>query len=318
MIETGPYLDVRAVYGATLVSLGEMDDRIVVLDADLMKASGGDQFMKRYAERHFQLGIAEQNLVSVAAGLAAMGKIPFASAFASFLSQRACDQVVNSVAFNRFNVKLCGTYAGLSQEKNGGTHIGVADIAIMRALPNMVVLAPGDCTELGAVLRWAATYEGPVYVRMARGPLRTIFTGEYRFELGKAIRLGEGEDATIITTDITTLEGVVARNTLEARGIYVRHLHLPTLQPIDQDEIFEAAKETKAIVTVENHSRQGGLGSAVTEVVCERYPVPVLRLGIDDRFGETASLGWLMNKFGISAPHIVEAVERVLQINAGG
>jgi len=312
MTDIGSVIDVRTTYGNTLVGLGETDERIVVLEADLMKASGSELFLKRFPDRHFQVGIAEQNLVGIASGLAAMGKIPFASTFSNFLSQRACDQVVNSVAFNIFNVKLCGTYAGLTQEKNGGTHIGVEDIAIMRVMPKMVVLAPADCTELAAAMQWAAFYEGPVYLRIPRGPLRTLFGDTYQFKVGKAVIMSEGTDATIVTSDITTWEGVQAREALESRGLHIRHLHMPTIKPIDREEILRAATETGAIVTVENHSRLGGLGSAVTEVVCDSCPTLVSRLGMNDRYGETARLGWLLDRHGISSAHIVKAVEEIL------
>lgn len=303
----------KNTYGETLVKLGRKDERIVVIEADLMKASGSELFMEEFPKRHFNVGIAEQNLVGVAAGFAAMGKIPFASSFSNFISQRSCDQAVNAVCYNKFNVKLCGTYAGLSSEKNGGTHISIEDIAIFRSMPNMTVIAPADCTELAAAMEASAEYDGPVYIRIARGPLNKIFSDDYRFIMGKAVMLQAGSDASLITTDITTWEGKLACEALKLKGIKVRHIHMPTIKPIDRDEILRAAHETGAIVTVENHSRLGGLGSAVTETVCDECPVPVIRLGIDDRFGETAKLDWLINRFGISAGHIIAAVEKILK-----
>ena len=303
---------VKDTFGETLVKLGRKNSRIVVLEADLMKASGSEIFMKEFPRRHFNVGIAEQNLVGIAAGLASMGKIPFASTFSSFISQRSCDQAINAVCYNKFNVKLCGIYAGLTNEKNGGTHISVEDISIFRSMPNMVVLAPADCRELELSMEAVAQYDGPVYIRIARGPLNEIFGKDYKFVIGEAVVLQDGNDISLITTDITTWEGQLACETLKSKGIKVRHIHMPTIKPIDRDEILRAAQETGAIVTVENHSRLGGLGSAVTEIVCDACPVIVKRLGIDDKFGETAKLDWLVSKFGISSEHIVTAIEEVL------
>jgi len=217
--------DVRDTYGKTLVKLGKRDKRIVVVEADLMKCSGSALFREVFPERHFNVGVAEQNLVGIAAGLAAMGKIPFASTFAGFLSQRACDQDVNAVSFNNFNVKLVGTYGGLTQEKNGGMHIGVEDIAIFRSMPNMTVIVPCDCVELGGAVEAVAQYEGPVFLRIAHGPLRTILPDDYEFVIGKAVVLEEGTDASLITTGITTWEGRMACNTLRARGTSETRAH---------------------------------------------------------------------------------------------
>jgi transketolase len=258
------------------------------------------------------VGIAEQNLVGVAAGLAAMGKIPFASAFAGFISQRACDQDVNAVCYNNLGVKLVGTYGGLTQEKNGGMHIGVEDLAIFRCMPNMTVVVPCDCVELQSAMEAIARHAGPVYLRIARGPLKTVMSEGYRFEIGKAVVLGDGTDVTLITTGITTWEGKVARETLAARGVRARHIHMPTVKPIDRAEVVRAARETGAIVTVENHSCLGGLGSAVTEIACDECPVPVTRVGIEDRFGQTATLDWLLREYGITSEHVVKAVEAIL------
>ena len=305
-------ISVQKTYGETLVRLGQANPGVVVVEADLMKASGSKPFQQAFPQRHFQVGIAEQNLLGVAAGLAAMGKIPFASTFANFLSQRACDQAVVALAYNRFNVKACASYSGLTTEKNGATHISVEDVAIFRSMPNMIVIDPGDCVELASAMEAIAAYEGPVYLRMAHGPMATILPRDYRFVIGKSVVMEEGGDVSLITSGITTLEGLKACEVLRERGIKVRHIHMPTLKPIDREAIIRAACETGAILTVENHSRIGGLGSAVTEIVCEACPVPVVRLGINDAFGETATLQWLMDKFEIASEHIVSAVERIL------
>lgn len=306
-------ISVKKTFGQTLVELGQADPRIVVLEADLMKVSGTHPFLEKFPERHFQVGIAESNMVGVAAGLAAMGKVPFLSTFANFAARRACDQAAMAVAYNRFNVKICGDYAGLTAEKNGATHISIEDIAIYRSMPNMTVIVPGDCIELKKIIKVIAEYDGPVYLRKPQGPMYNIFPADYEFVIGKAVVIEQGFDATLITTGITTWEGRKACEILKAQGINVRHIHMPTIKPIDREEILRAAKETGAIITVENHSRLGGLGSAVTEVICDEYPVPVVRLGIDDSFGETATLEWLMDKFGINADHIVNNVKNVIK-----
>jgi len=305
--------NVRETFGQTLMELGEKNSRIVVVEADLMKVSGTQSFLAKFPERHFQVGIAEQNMMGVAAGLASMGKIPFISTFATFISQRACDQAVMAVAYNKFNVKICGESGGLTAEKNGATHISVQDIAIYRCMPNMTVIVPADCVELKKAVEVISNYEGPVYLQKARGPLPTIFESDYEFQIGKAVMLEEGSDATLITSGITTCEGISASAVLRMQGIKIRHLHMPTLKPIDRGAIINAAKETGIIFTVENHSRLGGLGSAVAEIVCEEYPVPVIRLGIDDSFGETASLEWLMDKFEINAHHIVANIKNLIR-----
>ena len=299
---------VQQTYGKTLVELGRENPRIVVVDADLMKAAGSHLFAEAFPERHFQVGIAEQNLLGVAAGLASTGKIPFANSFSNFLSQRACDQAVHSVAYNRLNVKICGSYAGITQEKNGGTHMGIEELAIYRCMPHMVVVNPCDCVELSSAMRTIAAYDGPVYLRMPRGPLPRILPDDYHFEIGKAMVLHEGNDASLITSGITTWQGVQACNVLESRGLRVRHIHVPTIKPLDEDAILSAARETTFLVTAEDHSKLGGLGGAVAELVSAEHPTRVVRLGIDDRFGETATLDWLLDKFGISAARIAAAI----------
>lgn len=310
-------VSVQETYGKTLVELGKSDPRIVVVDADLVKASGSQPFAQEFPNRHFQVGIAEQNLLGIAAGLASTGKIPFASTFANFASQRACDQAVNSIAYNRFNVKIFGSYAGISQEKNGGTHIGVEEIAIFRCMPNMVVVNPCDCVELASAMRAVAGYDGPVFLRMARGPFVTVVPDGYVFEIGKAVTLRDGMDVTLITSGITTGEGVRATAELESAGVSVRHIHIPTIKPFDRDAVVRAARETRLIVTAEDHSRLGGLGGAVAEIVAEEFPVRVVRLGIDDRFGETATLDWLLDKFGISSSRIAQAVAQAVHNREG-
>ena len=315
MTQTVEKIATKTTYGETLIRMGKANPRIVAVESDLMKASGSDMFEAEFPDRHFQVGIAEQNMVGFAAGLAAMGKIPFASTFSNFISQRACDQAINAVCYNKFNVKLCGTYAGLTSETNGGTHISVEDIAIFRCMPNMLVFVPGDCNEMASAMEVAAAYDGPVYIRIARGPMPTIFPENHQFVIGKSVPMSEGDDICLITTGITTWEGQLACEELKTRGVAVHHIHMPSIKPIDRDAIVDAARKTGRIVTVENHSRLGGLGSAVTEVVCDEHPVRVARLGLDDCFGETAKLDYLMNRFGTNAKHIVHTVETLLKGN---
>jgi transketolase len=305
-------ISVQEVYGQTLVEMGEKNERIVVVEADMMKASGSHPFANRFPERHFQVGVAEQNLIGVAAGLAASGFIPFASSFANFISKRCCDQVSISVAYNKFNVKICGSYAGLTTAKNGGTHISVEDIAIYRCMPNMVVIVPGDTVELAQSMHVMADYEGPVYLRMARGPMPRIFGDDHIFVMGRGYLLKDGNDATIISTGVMTYESIRAIPKLKEEGINVRHVHLPTIKPLDEELILKAAKETGAIVTVENHSILGGLGGAVAELLSENFPVLLKRVGIRDKFGETATFEWLLENNGMSFPFIVQAVKDVL------
>jgi len=306
-------VSVQETYGQMLVKMGEKNERIVVVEADMMKASGSRPFADRFPERHFQVGVAEQNLVGVAAGLAACGFIPFASSFANFISKRCCDQTSISVAYNKFNVKLCGSYAGLTTEKNGGSHIAVEDIAIYRCMPNMTVIVPGDTVELAQAMKAMADFEGPIYLRMARGPMPRIFGDDHEFSIGRGYLLHDGRDVTIISTDIMTYETGKALHSLKKEGISVRHIHIPTIKPLDEELILRSAEETGAIVTVENHSILGGLGGAVSELLSENFPTIIKRIGIRDKFGETATLGWLLENNRMSVPYIIQAAKDVIE-----
>jgi transketolase len=300
--------DTGKTYGETLVRLAEKNPAIVVLEADLAKASGSGPFKEKYPNRYYDVGIAEQNLFSFSAGLAAMGKIPFASTFACFASQRGCDQIMNSVAYNMFNVKIIGTYAGLTSEKNGGTHISVADLAIFRSMPGMIVIDPGDALEFSHAIEEAANHTGPVYIRSNKGAFPVFHTGMFRFTIGKAQVLREGSGVSLIATGIVTQEAIRACEKAEKAGIHVRLVHMPTIKPIDAEEIITCAEKTGTIISAENHSIMGGLGSAITEVVCARKPCPVIRLGLRDCFGETATLDYLLHKHGIDAETIFETI----------
>lgn len=309
----GAEKDTNATYGATLTALGAEYPQLVAVEADLMKAAGSRPFRDAYPERMFNVGIAEQDALSFSAGLAAMGKLPFVSGFACFVAQRACDQAQNSIAYNDFNVKVIGTYAGLTSEKNGGTHISIDDLAIYRNMPRFEVYDPGDANEFEAILRYAAQHEGPVYIRSNKGVYPT-FTPEGRpFRPGKAEVLSEGTDVALITTGITTLEGLRATETLSAQGIHVQHLHMPSIKPLDKAAIADAARKTGLVVTVENHTIYGGLGSAVAEALCETQPARLVRLGLQDHFGETAKLRYMMHKYGIDDESIVSMIRALLK-----
>lgn len=299
-------------YGETLVRLGETRKNLVVVEADLMKASGSAAFVKAYPNRQYNVGIAEQNLIGFSAGLAATGKIPFASTFACFAAQRACDQAVNAVAYNNFNVKIIGTSAGLTSEKNGGTHISVADLAIYRAIPRFQVFDPGDAEEFAQVLEYAADYVGPVYIRSNKGDFPVFHSPDYQFKPGVAEVLQDGADVGLITTGITTNEGIQACQELNRKGIEVYHLHMGTIKPFDEQAVLDCVSKVKKIVTVENHSIIGGLGSAVAEVLAKHgTQAKLVQLGLRDCFGETATLDYMMHKHGIDASGIIETITQL-------
>jgi transketolase len=306
-------VDAKEVYGRTLIDIAKTNDRVVAVEADLMKASGSGAFREAYPDRHFNVGIAEQNLLGFSAGLASMGMIPYAATFACFISQRSCDQLVNSVAYNNFNVKMVGAYAGLTSEKNGGTHISVLDISICRSTPRMVVADPADAIEFAKILRYAADYESPFYVRQNKGKFPVILPEDYEPVCGKAVVLREGSDIGVITTGIGTQEAVKACEYLSSQGISARLVHMPFIKPIDAEAIVETAEKTDKIITVENHSVNGGLGSAVAEVLSERRPTKLVRLGLQDVFGETAPLSYLIKKFKIDAGSIIDTVKEELR-----
>jgi transketolase len=299
-------------YGNTLVELGKNNPDIFVVEADLMKASGSRAFKEAFPERHINVGVAEQNLVSLTAGLAAMGRIPFASTMANFISQRACDQVTISAAYNKFNVKLVGSYAGLSQEKNGGTHIGIFDIAIMRCLPNMAVFAASDQRELGDILKISAEINGPVYIRMSKLLPLNLFNSAYKFEPGKGYQVGDGTDIAIISTGISSMVALEALLDLKKNNISARMVHLPSIKPTDTDLILKSARETMAIITVEDHSIFGGLGGLVSEIISSEYPAKVVRIGMEDKFGLTATLEFQLEYFGISVSNILTKVKEIV------
>ena len=303
----------REAYGAALVEVGAENKNIVVLDADLSKSTKTDGFKKAYPDRFFNVGIAEQNLISVGAGLAAAGKIPFVSSFAMFAVGRAFEQVRNAVCYPKLNVKICATHAGLTVGEDGATHQSLEDIACMRAVANMTVVVPADAAETKAVIKWAADYVGPVYVRLGRAGVEDVTPEGYEFKPGKATTLRDGEAATIIACGALVGPAMEAAETLASEGIDVRVINMASIKPLDVDAIAKAAKETGAIVTAEEHNIYGGLGAAVAEAVTETVPVPVERVGVKDTFGESGTPKELMAKYGLSAEYIVAAVRKVLE-----
>jgi len=304
---------VEKPFGHALAELGERYENLVVVDADLQRATETYFFQERFPERHFDVGIAEANMVGISAGLALSGKTAFCGTFACFMTQRVCDQVTISVAYCKANVKLVGVEAGLASGRNGASHQGMLDLAIMRAIPNMTVFVPCDATETRCIMEYMMEHPGPAYMRAPRGRTPVILNPDtYRFEAGKAVLLREGSDVTIISCGIMTPRALDAADMLALEGVSVRVINMSSIKPLDEEAVICAARETGCIVTAENHNIFGGLGSAVAEVVTEHCPVPVLRVGIRDTFGEVGTLEWLAEKFSIGAIHIANAAREVL------
>ena len=296
----------RESYGNALVEFAP-DYDFVVLDADLAAATKTGIFKKKYPERFFNCGIAEGNMISVAAGIAATGKTVFASSFAMFAAGRAFEQIRNSVGYPHLNVKICATHAGISVGEDGATHQCLEDIALMRTIPGMVVISPADDVEAKAAIKAALDYNGPMYIRLGRLAVPVYNDpATYKFELGKGICLKEGTDVTIVATGLMVDIANNAASTLAEQGINARVINIHTIKPLDKDIILKAAKETGAIVVAEEHNVIGGLGSAVTEAVCESFPVPVLRVGTNDVFGRSGKVPPLLQMYGLTAENIAE------------
>lgn len=302
----------RDAYGKALVQLGRENHDIIVLDADLSKSTKTADFAKVFPERFFNMGIAEQNLIGFSAGLAAAGKIPFASTFAVFATGRAFEQIRNSVAYPKLNVKIAATHAGISVGEDGASHQAVEDLALMRSLPNMTVLVPADAQETYQAIKAAAAYQGPVYIRMGRLAVPVLFDEEYRFTIGKANVIKEGKDVTVIANGLMVGEALKAAEELGGQGIQVAVVNCASLKPLDAGTIIQAARQTGAVVAAEEHSIIGGLGSAVAEVLSENCPVPLVRVGIRDTFGESGRPEELLVKYGLTSKEIIGAVHQVL------
>jgi len=302
----------RESYGMALAELGEKYD-IVVMDADLSKSTKTDTFKKKFPERFINTGIAEGNMLSTAAGIATTGKVVFASSFAMFAAGRAFEQIRNSIGYPHLNVKIGATHAGISVGEDGATHQCLEDIGIMRTIPGMVILNPADHVEAMAAVEAAVKYDGPVYLRFGRLPVPQIYDeNTYKFEIGKGVQLAEGKDATIVATGLMVPYALEARELLKNDGIDAAVINIHTIKPIDREIIANAAKNTGAIVTAEEHNVNGGLGSAVAEVLCETCPVPMLRVGTQDVFGKSGKPYELLKEYGLSAENIAENVKKAI------
>ncbi|BAH08207.1 transketolase family protein [Clostridium kluyveri] len=305
----------REAYGKILLELGEKNEKIVVFDADLSKSTKTCNFGKAYPERFMDMGIAESNMMAVAAGISTCDKIPFVSTFAIFATGRAFEQVRNSICYPNLNVKICATHAGITVGEDGASHQSVEDISLMRSIPNMTVICPSDAVETEETIKAIVEKKGPCYVRLGRSGVPVINDNkDYKFEIGKSVKLREGKDAVIIATGIMVDAALEAYNILAEEGIKVSVLNIHTIKPIDKDEIIKEARGTGVVITAEEHSIIGGLGSAVCEVLSENLPTPVVRVGIKDTFGESGKPAELLKAYGLTAEDIVKAVKKGLTL----
>lgn len=304
--------EMRTVYCDAMIALAKENPRIVDLEADLTGAHGMKPFKAAYPDRSFNVGIAEANMVGVAAGLSACGKIPFVHSFATFASRRCFDQIAVSVCYAGLNVKIVGSDPGVGAELNGGTHMALEDMGIMRTLPGMTIFEPTDSVQLRKALPAVARHEGPVYIRLFRRKAEKVFDDDYVFTLGKADLLREGSDVTIIASGVCVANALQAAEVLAAEGVSARVLNMHTVKPVDAEAVLRAAEETGAVVTAENHSVIGGLGSAVAEVLAEGRPVPLERVGVKDHFGQVGKAPYLMGVFGIAPADVARAARKAL------
>ena len=304
----------REGYGSGLVKLGEKYDDFIVMDADLAAATKSGAFKKAFPERFYNCGIAEGNMIGIAAGIAATGKKVFCSSFAMFAAGRAFEQIRNSVGYPHLNVKICATHAGISVGEDGATHQCNEDIGILRTIPGMVIINPADTVEAEKALEAIYNYDGPAYARFGRLAVPIIFDEDYKFEIGKSVELKEGNDVTIIATGLMVAEALVAYDILKAEGINARIINMATIKPLDNEAVIKAAKETGAIVTAEEHSIIGGLGSAVLEALAEECPVPVIRVGVNDEFGMSGPANNLLDKFGLRGKDIAEKAKKAIAL----
>jgi len=302
----------RVEYGKALLQLGQENPDIVTLDADLSGSTQTKHFAKAFPERFFNMGVAEQDLLGTAAGLALGGKIPFASTFAMFATGRAWEQIRQSIAYAKLNVKIVASHGGISVGEDGGSHQAVEDLALMRILPNMVVLVPADGPETRAMVRWAAAYQGPVYIRTGRMPFQVIYDDHHRFELGRSDILREGEDVTLAGIGLMVHQCLEAADLLAGEGVSARVLNLSCLKPLDWQLVVDSAQLTGALVTAEEHLVTGGLGSAVSEVLAAHYPVPLERIGLHDIFGTSGKAEILLKHYGLTPDDIKRAALKAL------
>ena len=303
---------IRSAFGKTLAELGKVNSDIVVLDADLSCSTQTQIFAKEFPERFFDCGIAEQDLVTTAVGLSTTGKIPFAASFAVFITGRAYDQVRNSVCYPNFNVKIVGTHGGITVGEDGASHEALEDVSLMRGLPNMSVLIPSDCRECEQIIKYAAEHDGPMYIRIPRSNVCEVFDENYKFNFDKANVLQEGSDVAIFTNGEMTAEVIEAVNELEKEGYSIAVVNVPVVKPLDSKTIVDCAKKSKFVITVENHSVIGGLGSAVCETLAENYPTVVHRIGVNDKFGQSGTAEELLDFYGLSAAKLKETIKQYI------
>jgi transketolase len=306
-------MEMRQVFGSELEKMMAQDERLVCIDADLAKADGTINIRKHFPDRAFEVGIAEQNMAAIAAGLAAYGFIPFISSFTPFATRRICDQLTISIAYAKRNVKIVGTDPGIAAELNGGTHMSFEDIGVVRSIPGMVIFEPVDAVQLARALPKIVKYEGPVYMRMFRKAAPLVFANDYQFDLFKADVIQKGADVTIFATGIMVDQAVKASAILKDQGVSAELINIHTIKPIDRETVINSARKTGAVVTCENHNIIGGLKSAVAEVLAEDCPVPVKAIGINDHFGEVGKMDYLMAKNKMTANDIVTAVFEVMK-----
>lgn len=300
----------RQSYGEALLEFGKENENVVVFDADLSTATKTSLFAKEFPNRFFDMGIAEQNMISTAAGMATCGKIPYASTFAVFAAGRAYDQIRNSVCYPKLNVKICATHAGITVGEDGATHQMIEDISLMRTLPNMTVISTSDDVQTKWAVKEISKINGPVYLRLSRLATPIIYDENQKFEIGKAVQIGEGTDATIFATGVTVSEAIMAQRILKEKGINVRVIDVHTIKPIDKEMIVKCAKETKKLISIEDHNIIGGLGSAISEVLTDECPTKLIRIGIKDTFGKSGKTIELMKYFGITAEDLVKILEQ--------
>ena len=300
----------RQSYGEALLELGRENKDIVVLDADLSGATKTKLFAKEFSERFFDMGISEHVMMSTAAGMSTMGKIPYASTFAVFAAGRAYDQIRNSICYPKLNVKICATHAGITVGEDGATHQMLEDISMMRTLPNMTVISTSDDIQTKWAVKEISKIQGPVYLRLSRLATPVIYDENEKFEIGKGKQFGNGTDATVIATGVTVIEALKAKEELAKEGIDIRVVDMHTIKPIDKEIIIKSAKETNKIITIEDHNIIGGLGTAVCEVLSEEYPKKVVRMGIKDEFGTSGKAEELMKHFKITSKDIVEEIKK--------
>ena len=300
----------RQSYGEALLELGKENENVVVLDADLAGATKTNIFAKEFPERFFNMGIAEANMMGTAAGFATCGKIPFASTFAVFAAGRAYDQIRNSICYTNLNVKICATHCGVTVGEDGATHQMLEDISMMRTLPNMTVLSTSDDAQTRWAVKEISKIKGPVYLRLARMKTSQIYDENQTFEIGKAVQIGEGTDGTVFATGVTVEQAIKAQKELQEKGINIRVVDMHTIKPIDEEMIIKCAKETGKLISIEDHSIIGGLGSAISEVLTKEYPVRLERMGIKDTFGKSGKAEKLMEYFKITSKDIVEQFKK--------